>query len=521
MTAPYDDDPVATAPGRAAVPAWRRPWWPVACCFVAALVVALVAFGGTLGGYFLGDDFAYVARFADYPWAHWPHLFAREWSEGLWGFVLPEIRPVTALSFMVDARLWGGQAAGFRLTNLLLHATCAGLVGLLTGRVDMLPTLFYVAGLGAFLTYREEGGRCWLVAAWLAYAAAVFAKEFGLTLPLMALVADLVWRRRGREWLQAKTWWPYAGWLAVAGAYLVCRRMAFGPGVAGKPLPSLGDVQFWTGLCQRQLAYLGQLFPPAQLWLHEEAPLVVRHARPALGAIAAGVAGAVWWWTRRPAVRAGGTAQPVVFFAAGWYLLATLPLMVASYFSARHLYLASAGVCVAWVLALRGVLPSHGGFTAAAAALVVVFGLRFAETVQPWREAAELSGGLARAVALVGREARPGAALVLDAPELREKVFVWAWGVRPPFQGAALDARLAVVARPAAYYQPDHWGRQPVLARLPDVAMDSWLVEADAAGRPRHLAVPAARLRAAWGRFAGGPLTPERWHVFIKELKSP
>src|SRR5688500_4647440 len=92
--------------------------WPKGVIAVTALVVSLVGFGWTLGGYFQGDDFGYVGRFYEYPFAQWPKLFVASWAGDMWGFQLRELRPVTALSFMVDGRVWGGNATGFRVTNL-------------------------------------------------------------------------------------------------------------------------------------------------------------------------------------------------------------------------------------------------------------------------------------------------------------------------------------------------------------------------------------------------------------------
>ena len=73
------------------------------------LSVTLAAAGvwWSLPLYFVGDDFAYVWRFSTMNWSDWPRLFLREWSEGIWGGPLRELRPIAALSFIVDGRLYG------------------------------------------------------------------------------------------------------------------------------------------------------------------------------------------------------------------------------------------------------------------------------------------------------------------------------------------------------------------------------------------------------------------------------
>ena len=86
---------------------------------LTALVLgaALLAFMPTLGGGFLADDFVYVARFRELPWADWPGLFLREWSGGVWGQPLRELRPFAALSLMADARAFGADPLGYRVTT--------------------------------------------------------------------------------------------------------------------------------------------------------------------------------------------------------------------------------------------------------------------------------------------------------------------------------------------------------------------------------------------------------------------
>jgi hypothetical protein len=106
------------------------PRWLIA--LVAA--IAVVAFLPTLGGGFLADDFAYIARFRVLPWSEWPALFMHDWSRGIWGERLRELRPFVALSFMGDARLFGGEPLGYRLTNLALHVVSTALVASLAWR---------------------------------------------------------------------------------------------------------------------------------------------------------------------------------------------------------------------------------------------------------------------------------------------------------------------------------------------------------------------------------------------------
>ena len=248
----------------------------------AAVVAAVFAgFGSTLDGHFLGDDFAYVGRFTRFPWLAWPELFVDDWAQGMFGLPQAELRPIAALSFMIDARIWGINPAGYHLTNLALHLICSGLVMLIarvpldgrwlpaaaagvifalhpvhdeavawiTGRVDLLSAAGFLLGFYALLRFRHSASRRWLHIAWFAYAAGMFAKESALVLPVVALLYDLVGRRTApprRSDLVA----PYLGWGVLAAGYLMLRITAFGFGLGGPrvDVPALQIARTWPAV---------------------------------------------------------------------------------------------------------------------------------------------------------------------------------------------------------------------------------------------------------------------------------
>lgn len=91
MESPEETTQATTAP----VPWGPSPWLIVVG---TTLFASLVGFGWTLDSYFIAGDFAYFGRFHNYSLTAWPELFVREWSAGIWGRTLPELRPLTALS---------------------------------------------------------------------------------------------------------------------------------------------------------------------------------------------------------------------------------------------------------------------------------------------------------------------------------------------------------------------------------------------------------------------------------------
>lgn len=530
-----------------------HPGW---ACALFALLVSLEAYGRSLRGGFAGDDFAYVARFAALPFSEWPALFTHEWSGGVWGYPLPELRPITGLTLMLDARVWGVDAFGFRLTNLLLHAGCAGFVGWLAwraagrcvqcaglaallfavhpvhvepvawpiGRVDIVPTLAYLAGFVAFVRYRDGGGRGWLPALWLAFAAAAFAKEFGLTLPVMALVADLVWLRRGSQWREARTWLPYAGWLAVVAIYFWCRRLAFGAQATAAPFSGDTTRSVWAVFCDRQLSYVGHLFPPLRdVALRDDLPAIAKHGTWLLPVVALGVGLLVAAWMRFAPTREKVERRGFLFFSLGWYLVATLPLVV-TYVSARHLYLASAGLCIAAAVGLRGLWARPAFLGVVGAALAVWLAAHLTKPVRGWTAAAELSRQTGReAAALVARVPR-GSLVLLDTPSMFDIGYSWAWAapfaLRPPFTSEDLTARVDFLTLPDVWYYPGRWAEQPALERLRTAPGEVWLLRVTGEAPPSARRLDAERVRAVAVReLPRGAKENGDWRRFLRALE--
>lgn len=535
--------------------------WPKSIIATVAVVVSVAGFGWTLSGYFVGDDFGYVARFHELPLKEWPKLFVGSWAGDMWGFQLRELRPMTALSFMIDARLWGGNATGFRVANLGLHALCAVLVGWLawraagrtlacgiaaavafalhpahaepvqwiTGRVDVLTTLFYLAGFAAFVRFRTTERVGWLVGFAVLYAAAAFSKEFGLTLPVMCMVADAVWRPGVRRWRGWKMWAPYVTSVGFVVIYFFCRRAAFGPGGVGAGMPAWTSAAFHEQLAQRQLTYFGHLFPPAERWFFEGAPALKEGALRRLLWIVgvAAVVGALWRWAAR--WETAERRRAAMFFVFGWYAVATLPLVV-TYISPRHLYLASAGVCVAAALLLQVVLRNRFAVVAATAAIAVFFVPRLKLTMLPWHEAAVISGNIVGELRAMEREGalKPGGALLMDVPEIRKGAYVWTWAIpfvmRPPFLSERWDDRLVVLESRGQYVDWDRWHEQPGIAKLKEVTTPSWIVH-HSEEKPLHrIPVRLERIRPAAEKFAAGKLKENphgEWRVLIDGLSGP
>jgi len=117
--------------------------------------------------------------------------------------------PLTFISFMMDATLFGPGPAGFHLTNLLLHVANVVLLYLVLKRATGSARLaLFVAAVFAFHPSRLEA------VAWVTSRKDVLSTFFGF----IAILAYLTWSR-------ARRWPAYAALLAAFSASLLSKAM--------------------------------------------------------------------------------------------------------------------------------------------------------------------------------------------------------------------------------------------------------------------------------------------------------
>lgn len=186
----------------------------------ALIALPILLYFNTLGNSFVYDDMPLIVEYSKVqdlstPW----HLFTGQRTGRL------TYRAVRTLSYAIDYAVGGMNPTVFHASNILYHTLTvlvvfrlfqvltgtsrAALLGALlfaahpiqtdavaylSGRRDILSTLFYLLGLLAFIRYRESGQRWQMGAAIGAYVLAVLSKEMAITLPLLWLAYDL-WQR--------------------------------------------------------------------------------------------------------------------------------------------------------------------------------------------------------------------------------------------------------------------------------------------------------------------------------------
>ncbi|UCE01355.1 MAG: tetratricopeptide repeat protein [Candidatus Latescibacterota bacterium] len=403
------------------------------------ILLALLAFAAVVpGGDFIFDDHVLIERNTDLQHSDvWWRSFARDYyatseQPGISGYY----RPLAVLCNAFDVQVWRSGARGGHITNILLHVAAsvslvaalgalgvpaaaawvsallfavhpshAESVAFISGRVDVLVTLFVLLAMMAAASLRS---RSW-IGVGLASFAAFLSKEMSVVLPLLLLI---VWQRRatqpqwesagratrrGRKTQAGARGWPVAQMLAVAAAVVFMLFLRERALTTLLPSSAHGERPAGAALLplQSMLFMLSALYAPAKLLVVEPSPAALHVLRLAVGCVV-GVGLWVAAWLGVPRSR-GALARAAV--AGSVTLLPVLNLLPQeTQLSERFLYLPSAFLLVpAGVLAAagwrRGGVASAVTAAAVSVAVVALLGLSswrasmWRTDVQVWRQA--------------------------------------------------------------------------------------------------------------------------------------
>jgi hypothetical protein len=460
--------------GRLPAPPWLTAERSAA---IAVCLAACLPYLRTVTDYFVQDDFGVVQLLASKPWSTFPRWFTMPWMEDIWGYTPDEIRPFPALSYQLTA-LWGaGAPYGHHLLNIALHAlngllvlriarraahlslaasTAAAIVFVLlpvdaesvawiTGRVDSMPTLFYLASFLAYVDSRKATDSvdrsrrfAWSL---VFFFLALFSKQNTITMPAAIVAYDLVVARRPIRltwaWLR-----PYVPFVLMTAGFLGVRYLVLGEVLRESQLNAARFAEV-GGIFSRHLQRIvvGDLttIPPAI------AGLSALFALAALVALSR-IAPAVRWRIVRSAV----------YFGPIWIGLGLAPAVAAGYESPRHVYLAAVGWALLVGLAADAMREGAQRDTARSSrlwriaaitmsiAIASVYAVKLHGVVSDWRRRAHAAKTAVAALETQSAAAAPGTLIVIGAP-----VSSWEWAMpfaaRPPFARTDLTARVEIV----------------------------------------------------------------------------
>jgi hypothetical protein len=488
--------------------------YPVVACLLIILI-CLLLFAPALKGAFLGDDFACVKLYHNPKWLEWPKLFYSEWSQGIWGFQLPELRPFIALAFMVDAVVWHINPFGYHLTNILIHALnsillffvvrslkigtgAAALVAALlfaahpshieavyivSGRTDLLPATFLLGSFLTFIFYRSQNKIIFYIFSIVLYALGLFAKETIIPFPGLLIAYDLLVVKNSDKKIY-KTVASSLPYLIALAGYLYLRKSLFGTTV---PMPTAWG-EFW----HRQSIYLNSLFPPLniqQTWIWALLILFIIACTVFLK------------YFRR---RLTGVYNTLLFFGIAWYLISIMPLVV-TYVAPRHLYIASIGTCVMLAIAGQRLLPKRI-FLLGTLILLTCYSVFTSQYVNESAQVSSISTSAQQKVDNLVSEAPKGSVLIVDIPASYNRDRLWAWSspfvFQKPFRAVDAEEYFHILERPDNYYtHSSGWRQLDIVKKLIKTPFDGNIIYLSDDGQVKVKKIEREKLQLMLGEF--------------------
>jgi hypothetical protein len=203
-----------------------------ACLLLGLTLLVTLLYGRICQAGFTLDEFSHLVypyrTFNGHPEALLGKLFG-SWTSGEEDGIMA-YRPTTCASFVIDYALWQTKVLGWHISNLFFYVVGCFLTGAITnellkravanraalgagiiagglmlvypghpdsvativGRVDSLPTAFYLASFYLYLLFRKAGSRSLLTASLLSFWLALGSKETAITLPAVLFVAEVL-----------------------------------------------------------------------------------------------------------------------------------------------------------------------------------------------------------------------------------------------------------------------------------------------------------------------------------------
>lgn len=213
--------------------------------YFTILLAAIGVYAGSLGHSFTYDDFHYIVD-SEYikGWRAFFSIFGSGYLS-LSPENLDMTRPFMPFSMTADYTLWGLNPAGYRLTNIILHALNSVLIYVLashisrgrvpltasllfalhpvhteavvgiTFREDLLVTFFFLFSLICYIRFANGARGVFYILSLLLFFIALLSKEMAVTLPLILLAYDYFFGSRGK-----RKWHSYLPYLGLIPLYL-------------------------------------------------------------------------------------------------------------------------------------------------------------------------------------------------------------------------------------------------------------------------------------------------------------
>ena len=425
-------------------------------------VIAVACYASVSRSFFLSDDFALLAQAR-------AGGFSSVWQQAQEGLY----RPVTMVTFVLDASIWRLDPLGFHATNIALHllsgllasllsvqllgqvsfpgvtngqaALATGVVFLvlpshaeavswISGRTDVVSTLLSLVSMVAYVSFLRTLRAPEIVLSLAACSLALFAKESALVLPMLIVTLSLLLPLEGRfRASRAVAVKAAAGFVVVLLAYLVVRSLVIGSVVGG-----------YAG--QRVVSFPHQFMKFAARAALPPLPVVPSQSPAVVAFLVASMALLVVF-----VVRTGRSTSLIseLLHSRIWAIVACLFVVAAlpignlgvSWVDTqgeRFLYLPSVFVAMGITFLAARVIGNRRTWLGATTLLVLFYASSLVNSNRAWREAGQLSRRIVTDIAAAGGSQT----VVVNVPDNIRGAYVYRNGLKD-----ALDMTAAAEPR--------------------------------------------------------------------------
>jgi len=203
------------------------------------IILAVISFGiyaNSLNNEFVFDDESVIVGYTPLQeLSSIPKFFTAE--EGFHKVIGRYYRPIVSTTYALDYAIWGLKPSGFHLTNVIIHTIASLILFLIlmklfgdyeygqissflgtlifavhpihteavswvSGRTDSLATLFIFLSFLFYIKYRDGENNKYLLISLFAYLLALLSKEMAVTLPVIIILFDFIYRKKDFKWIK-------------------------------------------------------------------------------------------------------------------------------------------------------------------------------------------------------------------------------------------------------------------------------------------------------------------------------
>ncbi len=350
------------------------------------IVVCLGSYFNALFGDFVYDDNIFITPNPYIrSFKYLPKFFVQDFSHvGTTWLPVSYYRPLFAASYMLDYTFWKYNPFGYHLTNIIFHILAsilvflflellfknkvisffssllfsvhpihAGAVSFISGRVDVIPLVFFLLSIVLFLKYTLNKNNVFYLLSLFSFLIALFFKESVVILPIVIICIDYFFISKfDIKNLFTNLLRIHLSFFIVLGIYLVV-RFSVGGIILLPETPNegvnffIGTHNFWRIFTVIKILaiYMGLLFLPYSLRTEYFFPPANSLFEPVvligLGALSL----LVFIFIKNL------KKNPILSFSILWFFITVLPVgnifPQGNIFAERYMYIPSVGFCMA------------------------------------------------------------------------------------------------------------------------------------------------------------------------------